>query len=136
MGFVRDCCPERSNPVRVAQAIAKVVRGTGGVAMNRQSPTAQERIALKRIAAVPMRTLLAVVSVSGLVLSLQVLPERYSTVSAIAAVTLALSGIAVMVYQACFLRCPRCSAWIAIPKCPDCGLKLDKPASDRKSVKS
>jgi hypothetical protein len=83
-----------------------------------------------------MRSLLAIVTIGVLILCLQVLPERYSTVSAIAAVGLALSGIAVMVYQACFLRCPRCSAWIAIPKCPDCGLKVDKPASDHKSAKA
>lgn len=99
--------------------------------MNRWSPTTQERIALKKIAAVPMRSALLAGMVSGLILSLQVLPERYSTLATIAAVGLLLSGIAFMVYQACFLRCPRCFAWIAIPKCPDCGLKLDKPTSDR-----
>jgi hypothetical protein len=102
--------------------------------MNRQNPTAQERIALKRIEAVPMRSLLALVTIGGLVLALRALPERFSTVAAIASVALALTGIAVLIYQACFLRCPRCSAWIAIPKCPDCGLKLDKPASDRRSA--
>jgi hypothetical protein len=105
--------------------------------MNRQSPTTEERIALKRIAQVPMRTLLVALAVIGLqVLSRQVLPERYSAVSAIVAVGLALAGIAVLVYQACFLRCPRCSAWIAIPKCPDCGLKLDQPASRQKPANS
>lgn len=99
--------------------------------MNRQSPTTEERIALMRIEQVPMRTLLILVAVCGLVASLRVLPDRYSAVSAVVAVALALGGVAVLVYQACFLRCPRCFAWIAIPKCPDCGLKLDAAEQNR-----
>ena len=104
--------------------------------MNRQGPTAQERVALQRIAGARMRSLLAVATIGGLVVALQLLPERYSAVSAIAAVGLAFGSVAVLVYQACLLRCPRCSGWIAIPKCPGCGLKLDNAASHRQSTKS
>lgn len=79
---------------------------------------------------------MAAVTISGLVLSLQMLPERYSVAAAVAAVGLALIGVGIFVYQACFLRCPRCSSWIVIPKCSDCGLELDKRVSQRKSAVS
>jgi hypothetical protein len=102
--------------------------------MNRQSPTNQERIALERIEGLRTQWPLVLFAMWGLLLPLRFLPERYSGVSAIASVALVLGMVALLVYQACFLRCPRCSGWIVIPKCPGCGLKLDKPASRRKSA--
>jgi hypothetical protein len=101
--------------------------------MNQKSPTPQETLALKRIQGVPMRSPLTVLAISALLLSLQSLPERYAAVSAFVSVGLALCVVAVLVYQACFLRCPRCYGWIAIPKCPDCGLRLEEPANPRRS---
>lgn len=99
--------------------------------MKSSGPTTQEWLALKRIEGVPKRSLLVAAMVGALVLSLQALPERYAALSAIASVGLALCGIVALVYQACLLRCPRCSGWIAIPKCPECGLKLERPDNDR-----
>ncbi len=37
--------------------------------------------------------------------------------------------LATLVYVSFCMRCPRCSGWIAIPKCPACGLKLEKSAN-------
>ena len=36
-----------------------------------------------------------------------------------------LVGILGMLVYLLFSRCPRCSGWIAIPKCPSCGLMLE-----------
>ena len=102
--------------------------------MNRQAPTAQERAALERIKAIQTRSPLVVLAMVGLTLSLQLLPERYAAVSAVVSIGLAFGIVAMFVYRACFLRCPRCSGWIAIPKCPACGLKLDEPTSHRRSA--
>jgi hypothetical protein len=96
--------------------------------MNRPGLTTQERIALEKIKGIPTRSLYMVFAIGGMILSLQALPERYSAVSAIVSVGLALGMVATLAYQACFLRCPRCSGWIVVPKCPGCGLKLDEPA--------
>ena len=97
--------------------------------MKRQEPTTRERIALEKIAAGQRRWLLAGPAGAALIFSLRLLPERYADVSAYVAVGLVLGMVAIFVYRACMLRCPRCSGWIAIPKCPACGLKLDEPAS-------
>lgn len=97
--------------------------------MKRQGPTTQERLVLERIARIPTRSLIAAGAVVGLVLCLRALPEQYAAFSSFAAVVAVLIGLAFFVYQACFLRCPRCSGWIAVPKCPSCGLKLDGPLS-------
>jgi hypothetical protein len=102
--------------------------------MNRHAPTTQERIALERIEASQTRSYLALLMMVGLILSRQLLPERYAAGSAIASVALVIGMVAMLVYRACFLRCPRCSGWIVIPKCPACGLKLDKPTSHRRSA--
>jgi len=102
--------------------------------MNLQGPTTQERIALERIEAIVARSPWVVIAIMALMLSLQWLPERYAAVSAIVSVGVVLGGVATLVYRACFLRCPRCSGWIAIPKCPACGLKLDEPASHRRAA--
>lgn len=93
--------------------------------MNRQGPTTQERMALERIKALPTRSVLVVVAMVGPMLFHQLLPERFAAVSAIVSVGLVLGLFATLVHQACFLRCPRCAGWIALPKCPACGLKLD-----------
>lgn len=97
--------------------------------MKRKGPTTQERLVLQRIARIPARSMIAAAAVVGLVLSLQTLPEQYAAFASVAAFVAVLVGLAVFVYQACFLRCPRCSGWIAVPKCPSCGLKLDPPSS-------
>ena len=97
--------------------------------MERQGPTTRERLVLERIAKIPERSLIVAVAVGALVLSLRALPEQYATLSSIAAVVAVLVGLTFFIYQACFLRCPRCSGWIAVPKCPSCGLKLDRPSS-------
>ena len=99
--------------------------------MSRQGPTTQERIALERIKAIPTRSVLVVLAMVGLKLSQQLLPVRYAVLGTIVSVGLVLGLLATLVYQACFLRCPRCAGWIAIPKCPACGLELDEPANHR-----
>lgn len=97
--------------------------------MKRQAPTAGERKALESIKAAPTRSLLAVASLTGCVWLLQVVPERYAAASTIVAVGLILALLAVLVYQTCCLRCPRCAGWVVIPKCPSCGLKLNEPGA-------
>lgn len=54
--------------------------------------------------------------------------KRHSLLGTAISVLAAVIGLGLLVYLSFFLRCPRCSSWIAIPKCPSCGLKLDKPA--------
>lgn len=99
--------------------------------MSRHAPTTDERIALERIDAIRKRSYLVGLAFCGLVVMLQALPERYSSVAAVASVALVLCMVAVLAYRACFLRCPRCSGWIAIAKCPGCGLGLDEPRRSR-----
>jgi hypothetical protein len=82
--------------------------------MHNREPTAHEKARLSRI--VTLRTWLPLVSLSGCVASL-VLPLPV-------AVPIILAGLAGFVYLTCGLRCPRCSGWIVIPKCPSCGLEL------------
>ena len=86
--------------------------------MNRREPTTEERKALEKIDAIGARSPLLGLGLILFTASLQLLPERYATIAAIASVSGALCVIAVFVYRACFLRCPRCSGWVAIPKCP------------------
>jgi uncharacterized membrane protein HdeD (DUF308 family) len=49
--------------------------------------------------------------------------ETASIVLAVIALLISLSGV---VYISFLLRCPRCKGWISMPKCPACGLALDK----------
>lgn len=100
--------------------------------MNRRTPTEQERIALQRIEAGRASSLSAILVLGGLMLLLQLLRDRADAVSVVVSVVLVLGMGAILVYRACFLRCPRCSGWIAVPKCPSCGLAFDEPASHRK----
>jgi hypothetical protein len=102
--------------------------------MNRQTPTPPERVALERIERIQTQWPLIFLGMLGLFVPLRLLPEQHGAATAIASVALMLGMVALLVYRACFLRCPRCSGWIAIPKCPGCGLKLDKPESRRKSA--
>lgn len=97
--------------------------------MNRQKPTTEEQIALQRIETTQTWSRLAVILTPLLTLLFRFLPEAYVPVSAIVSVAMFLGAVAIIIYRACFLRCPRCSGWIAIPSCPACGLKLDKTAN-------
>jgi DMSO reductase anchor subunit len=57
------------------------------------------------------------------------LSPRNAAVAAALAIVVFVILFGHMIYLACFLRCPRCSGWIAMPKCPGCGLGLEKPGS-------
>ena len=94
--------------------------------MKAQPPTEQERIALERIKSTNGLVVIAVLAVSCLYPIVQILPDRLSSVSVGLAVVIVLGAVGLVVYRACFLRCPRCSGWVAIPKCPACGLKLSQ----------
>jgi hypothetical protein len=102
--------------------------------MNRQRPTPEEMLALQKIKGIHARTLVAVFAVGALAFTLRALPERYAAASVIASIGLVLYIVAVLIYRACFLKCPRCSKWIVIAKCPHCGLKLDEHAIRRGSA--
>ena len=99
--------------------------------MSSSKPTNPERIALERIEAIRARSPFEALALLGLFPLLQLLPERHSALAAMLSVVLVLGMVATLVHRTCFLRCPRCSGWIVIPKCPACGLKLDKPGSTR-----
>lgn len=94
--------------------------------MNRREPTTEERKALQRIEAFRTRMPLVALSAGLPILALQALPERDATIVMIVAIPALLCQLAALVYWACCLRCPRCAGWIAIPKCPSCGLALDE----------
>lgn len=102
-----------------------------GATMTRHAPTTREEIALKRIEAGLIRSPVAMLMATGLILSAQLLPDRYAAVTAIVSVGLM---VGMLIYRACFLRCPRCAGWIVIPKCPSCGLTLGKPADRDRSA--
>ena len=94
--------------------------------MKVQKPTTQERHALKRIEATNWLSVIVVAALAGLLPAAQFLPERFSSVSAVLSILMVLGAIGVLVYRTCFLRCPRCSGWVAMPKCVACGLTLEK----------
>jgi hypothetical protein len=60
----------------------------------------------------------------GVLFASQQLPEKYAVLSIFLAASAALVALAVIIHISFCLRCPRCSGWIAMPKCPACGLKL------------
>lgn len=82
--------------------------------MRNSQPTADEKARLSRIAT--LRTQLLPVWIGGGVASF-VFPPAVAWV-------ILLLGLMCSIYLTCCLRCPLCSAWIVIPQCPSCGLKL------------
>ena len=54
------------------------------------------------------------------------LPDNYVALAAALAISAAVFMVGSLIYLSFFLRCPRCSGWVAImPKCLSCGLKLE-----------
>jgi hypothetical protein len=83
--------------------------------MRNSTPTAHEKGRLSRIPA--LRAQGSLVALAGVVAALLLPP--------LASAVFLLAVLGHLVYVTCCLRCPRCSGWIVIPKCPSCGLKLD-----------
>jgi hypothetical protein len=97
--------------------------------MNHQHPTEDERLALEKLRAGQTLPLVLGGIATPIPVLLRLVPETYSSVSAVLSVGVVLGIVSLFVYRTCMLRCPRCSGWIVIPKCPACGLKLEKSTS-------
>ena len=87
-------------------------------------PTDLERAKLERIATAKKWLPFLVVPLAFSSPIYLLYPNRATTALAI---TVFLLMLAPVLYLSFFLRCPRCAGWIAMPKCPSCGLKLDEP---------
>lgn len=70
----------------------------------------------------PLIGMLGLMIIAGL----NFLPESYSWLQVVLQSVVLLALLAQFIYVSFALRCPRCSGWIAIPKCPSCGLKLER----------
>ncbi len=88
-------------------------------------PTEAEAVKLRRIAVA--RNLLLFVVFGGALLNLLVgrLPDRFETFSLVMSVIVGCAMLGMFIYVTCLQRCPRCEGWVAIAKCPKCGLRLD-----------
>lgn len=91
-----------------------------------RAPSRQERAKLERVAATPSRVLGAMGAGMLGILLIKALPDEYGAVKAVFIATMLLVVLGALVYQACLQRCPRCSGWIVMPKCPGCGLGLER----------
>lgn len=91
--------------------------------MNIPQPTADEKTALERIEATQRLSLVGILAMIAVLSLLRFVPDEHSAIAAIASVVVVLIALSLLVYRTCFLRCPRCSGWIVIAKCPACGLK-------------
>lgn len=94
--------------------------------MSRPRPTDEQLRKLQVIeerkkwiaAAMPLSAILMLVA-------LQV-SERYGPLQLVLLCVLTLLVIGGGIYLSFCQRCPRCSGWIVIPKCPSCGLAPEK----------
>ena len=90
-----------------------------------QGPSTIEKQKLEDIVAKRKQLPLIAMLVLLIIVSLNLLPESYSGMQVTLQSAGLLAGLAHLLYVSFALRCPRCSGWIAIPKCPSCGLKLE-----------
>ena len=95
-----------------------------------QAPTEEERNKLRGIAATRVQaTALICAVVPGLLVVSRFISN--DTLKLFVAMSAVVIGLAALIYMAFCLRCPRCKGWIAIPKCPSCGIALDRPDNSR-----
>jgi hypothetical protein len=98
--------------------------------MTGRDPTDQELAKLERIAALTKTLpLLGLPILAFAFFIIRFMPDReglHWPVLTFGAIGLILA-LTPLLYLSFCLRCPRCSGWIAIPKCPSCGLKLEEP---------
>lgn len=89
------------------------------------APTDDERRKLKAIQAIRQRAVLVIVALVPFLLVV----SRF-TPNVIIKMTLAVgavaAGLGILLYLSFGLRCPRCRGWISMPKCPSCGLALER----------
>src|SRR5690242_11307641 len=111
--------------VRRPKAWVKVPRR--GNAMIGRPATDSERAKLERINSTRISLVVLMLLCSSSVIILHyAIPDRYETLKVFLAIALAVVVLGMLIYLSFCLRCPRCSGWIAIPKCPACGLRLEK----------
>jgi hypothetical protein len=88
-------------------------------------PTEAETVKLRRIGVARNLLLVVVFAGSGLNLLMGRLPDRFETLAVVVSVMVGCAILGMFIYVTCLQRCPRCEGWVAIAKCPKCGLRLD-----------
>src|SRR5688572_27133895 len=113
-----DCGVRQPRSVKIAAL-------TNDEADMRHQPTAAEKARLQTIATLRMQLPVVAIVGIGIAIAVSVLIAPGSVLPAIIAVTAAVILLGQLIYVSFCLRCPRCSGWIVLPKCPSCGLGLN-----------